>query len=65
MSTTVETFNDYLLETYIEKYMEPTLFLPNIWIEFAAAINHITNSRKSFHIKLNASLNAAHLNIFV
>jgi len=47
---------------YIE---EDALFSPNIWAEFAAITNRTTNSCENYHTKLNASISAAHPNIFV
>uniref|UniRef100_A0A2S2P4T0 MULE transposase domain-containing protein n=1 Tax=Schizaphis graminum TaxID=13262 RepID=A0A2S2P4T0_SCHGA len=62
VNTTVDKFCDYLLKTYIE---QDALFPPNIWAEFAATTNRTTNSCESYHAKLNASISAAHPNIFV
>jgi len=62
VNTTVDTFCVYLLKTYIE---QDALFPPNIWAEFAATTNRTTNSCESYHVKLNASISAAHPNIFV
>ncbi|KAE9533104.1 hypothetical protein AGLY_009532 [Aphis glycines] len=62
INATVDQFCDYLLKTYTE---EDALFPPNIWAEFAATTNRTTNSCESYHAKLNASISAAHPNIFV